>query len=192
MSIIPLFCSRPPFSEVELISLIISGQKRLFKFIMGAFHLRLYKIGMSILHDDIEVEDTLQNTYIKAYEHLNRFKQKSSLATWISRIMINECLLQKKRNQLLKAKTTESSLARKIKLQSPEEILINKELHIHLENALKKLPERYRQVFVSREVENLSVKETSKALNIKEPNVKTALYRAKTMLRKDLTIKFYL
>jgi len=174
------------FSEAELISLITSGQKRLFEYVMRGYNQRLYRVGMSILHRDADVEDMMQNTYLKAYEHLNEFEQKSLLGTWLTRIMINECLLQKKRNQHFDAESAESYLENMTDLQTPEKILINKELGQQLEGAIRSLPEQYRLVFILREIENLSVKETGETLNIGLSNVKASLSRAKIMLRKDL------
>jgi RNA polymerase sigma factor (sigma-70 family) len=174
------------FSEIELISLIVSGQKRLFEYVMRGYNQRLYRIGMSILHRDVDVEDMMQNTYLKAYEHLNEFEQKSLLGTWLTRIMINECLLQKKRNRRFDIESAESYSDSRTDIQTPENILVSKELGLQLEDAISRLPEQYRLVFVLREIENLSVKETGEALSIGVSNVKASLRRAKTMLRKDL------
>jgi RNA polymerase sigma factor (sigma-70 family) len=174
------------FSEIELIGLIISGQKKLFEYVMRGYNQQLYRIGMSILHRDVDVEDMMQNTYLKAYEHLNEFEQKSLLGTWLTRIMINECLLQKKKNQRFDTESTESYSDSRIDIQTPENILVSKELGLRLEEAINKLPEQYRLVFILREIENLSVRETGEALNMGVSNVKASLSRAKTMLRKDL------
>ncbi|TKC59962.1 sigma-70 family RNA polymerase sigma factor [Pedobacter hiemivivus] len=154
------------FSEIELISLIVSGQKRLFEYVMRGYNRRLYRIGMSILHRDVDVEDMMQNTYLKAYEHLNEFEQKSLLGTWLTRIMINECLLQKKRNRRFDIESAESYSGSRTDMQTPENILVSKELGLQLEDAISRLPEQYRLVFVLREIENLSVKETGEALSI--------------------------
>jgi len=174
------------FPEAELISLIISGQKQLFVYITRGYNQRLYRIGMSILHRGVDVEDMMQNTYLKAYEHLNEFEQKSLLGTWLTRIMINECLLQKKRNQNFDTESAESYLENKANMQTPEIILINKELGLQLDDAVRRLPERYRLVFMLREIENLSVKETAEALDIGVSNVKACLSRAKTLLRERI------
>ncbi len=168
-----------------LIGRILSGEKRLFEQIMRSYNQRLYRIGMSILANDMEVEDAMQNAYINAYEHLRKFESRSSFSTWLTRIMINECLARtkKKKPDTLSEIQTENHAT----MTNPANILANKELGNVLENAIGQLPEKYRLVFVLREIEELSVKETSETLSIEESNVKARLSRAKTMLRDSLS-----
>src|ERR1700742_342472 len=85
--------------DVVLIERILAGEKRLFELIIRRYNQRLYRIGMSILKEDAEVEDAMQTAYINAYEHLGQFENRSSFNTWITRILLNECLAQKKRQQ---------------------------------------------------------------------------------------------
>ena len=85
--------------DPELVARILAGEKRLYEIIIRRYNQRLYRIGMSVLNNDAETEDAMQTSYIKAYEHLNQFKQQSSFSTWLIRIMINECLSRKKMNQ---------------------------------------------------------------------------------------------
>ena len=80
-----------------LISRIVSGEKKLFEHIIRRHNQTLFRIGMSILNDDMETEDAMQTAYINAYEHLSSFEMRSSFTTWITRIMINECLARKKK-----------------------------------------------------------------------------------------------
>lgn len=168
-----------------LIERILSGHKQNFEHIMRRYNQRLYRTGMSILADDIEVEDAMQTAYISAYEHLGKFEGRSSFSTWLTRIMINECLARKKKNMKTK-KGFEGLSENPTNMNTPANILANKELSTMLENAVSQLPEKYRLVFVLREIEDLSVKETSDVLSIEESNVKTRLNRAKTILRESL------
>lgn len=168
--------------DTQLISSILAGEKSLFEVVIRRYNQRLYRIGMSILNNDTEAEDAMQNAYIKAYEHLHSFENKSSFGTWLTRIMLNECLQQKKKNQR-KIQQTENKTA----MTTPAHMLINKELKAVLEGAIAQLPEKYRLVFVLREVEEMSVKETSEILDIEETNVKVRLNRAKTMLKNNLS-----
>jgi RNA polymerase sigma factor (sigma-70 family) len=170
--------------EEVLIKRIASGENGLFEHIMRSYNQRLYRIGMSILNNDMEAEDAMQNAYINAYEHLDKFEGRSSFGTWLIRIMLNECLAQKKRK--LKKMEFEKQPGKYINMTTPAKIMANKELNGILENAVGQLPEKYRLVFVLREIEDMSVKETSQALSIAEPNVKVRLNRAKTMLKESL------
>ena len=89
-------------SDNEIISRVLQGEKNLYANIVRRYNQRLYRVGMSIINDDAEVEDVMQVAYIKAYENLGKFEFKSAFSTWITRILINESLLRlKKRKQLL-------------------------------------------------------------------------------------------
>ncbi len=172
--------------DVVLIDRILAGEKRLFEFIIRRYNQRLFRIGMSMLNDGTEVEDAMQTTYIRAYEHLEQFERRSSAGTWLIRIMLNECLAQKKRKQRAGARLKKEDMQRNTSMETPATALLNKELGKALENALSSLPEKYRMVFVLREIEDMSTRETGDALGIGEPNVKVRLNRAKTMLRDNL------
>jgi RNA polymerase sigma factor (sigma-70 family) len=168
-----------------LIKKILAGEKRLFEHIMRSYNQRLYRIGMSILDNDMEVEDAMQNAYINAYEHLNSFEERSSFGTWLTRIMVNECLAQKKKKMKFKMEL-ENHPGNPFNMKTPAAVLANKELSGVLEKAVGRLPEKYRLVFVLREIEEMSVKQTSETLSIEESNVKARLSRAKMMLRENL------
>jgi len=172
--------------DAVLVERILAGEKQLYEIIMRRYNQRLYRIGMSVLNNDADAEDAMQNAYIKAYQHLNQFKQQSSLSTWLIRIMINECLTQKKKNQRFDNGEIEKYLQNKSSMKTPAHILMNKELNDVLENAIAHLPEKYRIIFMLREVEELSVKETGEVLELEESNVKVRLNRAKNMLRENL------
>ena len=171
--------------EEQLIRRILSGEKRLFEYIMRCYNQRLYRIGMSILNDDQEAEDAMQTAYINAYEHLESFEERSSFGTWLTRIMLNECLARKKKKLKIIMDQKEHP-ATQINIVTPAFVLANKELSGVLESAVNQLPEKYRLVFVLREIEELSVRQTSEALSIEESNVKARLSRAKAMLRGSL------
>ncbi|HEY2350177.1 MAG TPA: sigma-70 family RNA polymerase sigma factor [Puia sp.] len=176
----------PERSEPDLIEDILDGEAGLYEYFIRKYNQRLFRTGMSILNNDNEVEDAMQTSYIKAYEHLRDFKNRSSFGTWVTRIMINECLLQKKNKQRLKI--VGGNHPEKIShMDTPAKSLINKELAAVLENAIAGLPEKYRLVFLLREVEDLSVKETADVLALEESNIKVRLNRAKTMLRENLS-----
>lgn len=170
--------------DEEIISRILTGEKKLFELLIRRYNQRLYRIGMSVLNDSTEVEDAMQAAYISAYEHLDKFERRAAFITWLTRIMLNQCFEQNRKQQL--SRNSELQPDNSTYMHTPANILVNKELNSVLEQAIAKLPEKYRLVFMLREIEELSVKETSEALNIEEPNVKVRLNRAKTMLRENL------
>ena len=154
-------------ADPELVLRILAGEKRLYEIIIRRYNQRLYRIGMSVLNNDADTEDAMQTSYIKAYEHLSQFKQESSFSTWLIRIMINECLLLKKKRERFGGDRIEKYLQIKSSMKTPAHIFMNKELNGVLENAIANLPEKYRIIFIMREVEELSVKETGEALSLK-------------------------
>lgn len=171
--------------EEILIKKILSGDKQLFGQIMRHYNQRLYRIGMSILNDDQDAEDAMQTAYINAYEHLHAFEKRSAFGTWLTRIMLNECLARKKKKLRLTMELKRQP-GIQIDMVTPARLLANKELGGVLENAMDRLPEKYRLVFVLREIEELSVRQTAEILSIEESNVKARLSRAKAMLRENL------
>ena len=158
---------------------------------MRKYNLRLYRICMSIINDDKEAEDIMQITYINAYQQLGKFQHKSSFGTWLTRILINESLLHKKRiikHQQVLMKETDTN--NEYHNDTPLKNLMNKELKAILEDAVSALPEKYRMVFVMREIQEMSTNETMEVLSLGESNVKVRLNRAKEMLRVELSRHF--
>jgi len=178
-------------SDTEIISRILNGEKNLYSLIVRRYNQRLYKIGMSIIKDDDEVEDVMQVAYIKAYENLKKFEFNSAFSTWLTKIFINECLLRlKQRKKSIVVSDTDmenqENQHSRIETQTPFMKILNIELKVALEKAILDLPEKYRTVFIMREVENMNVAETKECLDITEANVKVRLNRAKTLLKNSL------
>ncbi len=173
-------------SDEEIVRRVLAGEKHLYEKIMRKYNQRLYRIGISIVIDSEETQEIVQASYIKAYEHLSDFKFKSDFSTWLIRILINESYLhlhQRQRIGQIKERELKSATGN----ESPLQKLINKEVTDILEKALAQLPEKYRTVFIMREVQNMSTRETMECLNISKSNVKVRLKRAKEMLRNLLT-----
>ena len=185
----------PEVSDFEVINKILLGEKNFYTVIVRRYNQRLYRIGMAILNDDVELEDVMQVAYINAYENLAKFGFKASFSTWLTRILINECLLRlKKRGKIIAMNddNMESEIQHQNKgeTQTPVTKVLNTELKNILDDAIRKLPEIYRTVFVMREIENMNVAETQECLAISEVNVKVRLNRAKAMLR-DMLATYY-
>lgn len=182
-------------ADNEIIIRVLAGEKNLYALLVRRYNQRLYRIGISIINDDAEVEDVMQVAYIKAYENLEKFAFKSSFSTWLTRILINESLLRIKKskqsltinNDMIEKQIYQQSSGAS---QSPLMKVINTELKLALETAIYQLPEKYRTVFIMREIEDMNVAETQECLDLSEVNVKVRLNRAKAMLQNSLS-KFY-
>ncbi|MBA4056864.1 MAG: RNA polymerase subunit sigma-24 [Marivirga sp.] len=173
-------------TDEEIVARIINGEKHLYELLIRKYNRRLYRISRSIINEDEEVEDIMQTAYLNAYTNLKAFKNKSMFSTWLTKILINESLLHKRRRIKL-----DQILIEKHELNYHDETpltgLMNSELKIILEKSIAVLPEKYRLVFVMREIEEMSTNETMETLNLTESNVKVRLTRAKEMLRDALS-----
>jgi RNA polymerase sigma factor (sigma-70 family) len=178
-------------SDNEIIVRVLNGEKDLYAVIVRRYNERLYRVGASMIHDDAEIEDAMQTAYINAYENLRKFAFKAAFSTWLTRILINECILRLKKRKLhvffnTEVPANEIYREQTMDVQTPAVKMLNSELKIQLEKAINGLPEKYKTVFVMREIENMSVTETQTCLNLSEVNVKVRLSRAKALLRNTL------
>ncbi|HCN84086.1 MAG TPA: RNA polymerase sigma factor [Sphingobacteriaceae bacterium] len=174
------------YTDEEIVDRILKGETRLYETLMRKYNLRLFRISMSIINDEMEAEDVMQIAYLNAYQQLPAFQNRSSFGTWLTRILINESLLHKKK----KSKREQVFLNKEEDIahnKTPLKDLMNKELKSILEKAVSELPEKYRMVFVMREIQEMSTSETMEVLELGESNVKTRLNRAKEMLREELS-----
>lgn len=178
--------------DKEIINRVLLGEKDLYSLIVRRYNQRLYRVAMSMVNDAVEAEDIMQTTYILAYENLGKFAFKSSFSTWLTRILINECLSRlKKRGRLINM--NDDIMDKAINehhangVQTPADKILNAELKDALEKAIHLLPEKYKVVFVMRELEGMNTAETKECLDISEANVKVRLNRAKALLKESLS-----
>lgn len=175
--------------DTEIIEEVLRGNKEQYALLMRKYNQRLYRIGKGYLKEEAEIEDVMQEAYIKAFQNLGGFKNRSQFSTWLTRIFINECLQAlKKKKRETHANTNEGEM-KTINLsdrKDPETESMTRELNKILEASISRLPEKYRSVFIMREVEKMSIEETSNALELTDSNVKVRLNRAKEMLRETL------
>ena len=181
------------FTDEQVIQRVVSGEVSFFEILIRRYNPYLYKVGRSYGYNHQDVEDLMQETFIKAYQNLKKFENRSSFKTWLVRIMLNECYHKSQRQAFKNELTTENIWTEKttpmfagINSDDTERTVGNKELNTIIENAIKQIPLDYRMVFSLREMNGFSVSETAKALNISEVNVKVRLNRAKSMLRKEV------
>ncbi len=175
-------------SDPDLIARVIHGETRLYGVIVKRYNARLYRAGMSILDNEADVQDAMQLAYLNAYENLDKFLFKSTFSTWLTRIMINQSLQTRSKRQ--RSLTLNSDImdhtqhpVQAAEANEEDHQKTNTHLKEALEHAIRQLPEKYRTVFMLREIENMNVADTSACLNISVINVKVRLNRAKTRLR---------
>jgi RNA polymerase sigma-70 factor (ECF subfamily) len=183
--------------EPALVERAKSGDQSAFRAIMDQHNRRLYRVARAVMKDDSEAEDVVQETYLRAFSNLAKFRGESSLATWLTRIALNEAMGRKRKQRItvtLESVETaqEDTSAQIIQFPAmstetdPERSAAQREIRILLERAMDALPEAFRLVFVMRDVEEMSIEETATYLRIRPETVKTRLHRARRLLRQSL------
>jgi len=183
-------------SDSELASHIAARDVAAVRLVTGRNNQRLFRTAWSILKDHSEAEEAVQDGYLKAFDAIGTFAGRSSLSTWLTRIVVNEALSRRSRAQrrarllnqesvLVLEEYREKLMAGSV-TQSPEKVLMRRQIAKLLETAIARLPETFRPVFVLREIEGLSVEDTAEVLQIPEETVKTRLFRARRRLQKEL------
>ncbi len=177
------------------LDLLKSGDKAEFARLVEAYYTPIYRLGLKMLGDSADAEDVLQNTFLKALQHLPNFEGRSSLSTWLYRIAANEALmlLRKRRPTVVVDENADDSEEDYTPTQFtdwcclPEDEFITDESKGQLDLAIQRLPETLKVVFLLRDIEGLSIRETSEALGLSETAVKTRLLRARLHLRESLS-----
>jgi RNA polymerase sigma-70 factor (ECF subfamily) len=173
-----------------------SGDRAEFARFVEAYSAQIYRLALRILSDPQDAEDVLQETFLKAYRSLPEFEGRSSLSTWLYRIAVNEALMLARKRQPGTVSIdagTETADGEIEPLQIvdwcclPENELLTAEARRFLDRAIQQLPETLRVVFVLRDIQGLSIKETAEALELSETAVKTRLLRARLNLREKLS-----
>jgi len=183
----------------EMISLpaLRAGDQREFARLVDIYSVRVYRLALKILNDPQDAEDILQETFLKIMRALPSFEGRSSLSTWIYRIATNEALMllrkRKQGNSTLDDVKHDESEEGERELQIidwcclPERELLSGEGRKFLDKAIESLPDLLKLVFILRDIEGLSIRETAEALNLTEVTVKTRLLRARLFLRDKLS-----
>src|SRR5579864_1275284 len=180
------------WSDEHVVSRVLAGDSALYELLMRRYNQRLYRVARAILRNDAEAEDVMQDAYVRAYQHLADFEGRAKFSTWLTRIAVNEALARSRGHSRFQSldNSEESKGGVMGSLASagrnPEESAYDRELGGVLEQAILKLPEDHRLVFMLRDVEGMSTDETAECLNLSPENVKVRLHRARAGLRKDL------
>jgi RNA polymerase sigma-70 factor (ECF subfamily) len=184
--------------DVELVRRAMARDETAVRSIIQANNRRLYRLARGILRNDGEAEDVVQETYVRAFTHLENFRGDSSLATWLSRIAMNEALgrLRRQRPNVDIDNMASGALEAQIiqfphsaDVDDPEKSMAQREIQHVVEHAIDELPEAFRIVFITRVIEGMNVEETAEILALKPETVKTRLHRARAMLRDNVEKK---
>jgi RNA polymerase sigma-70 factor (ECF subfamily) len=185
-------------SELDLAARARARDPRAIRLVTKRNNQRLFRAAWSVLRNRADAEEAVQDAYIKAFTTA-RFEGRSSLGTWLTRIVLNEALARKRALQAQKRSLAEADIAQiddyreklmSVAFRSPEFQMLRVELAKAIEAAIARLPEDFRTVLVLRDIEGMSVEETAESLDILAATVKTRHLRARQRLRRDIDPDF--
>ncbi|HJZ96608.1 MAG TPA: sigma-70 family RNA polymerase sigma factor [Candidatus Solibacter sp.] len=188
--------SQAGLDEDVLVTQAREGDTQSFTTLVRRYEGKIFRLAMHVTQNREDAEDVLQETFMKAYEHLDQFKGDSKFYTWIVRIAVNQALMKLRRRRTDKTvsmdeqiDTGEDTVVREIAAwdENPEQRFSREEIGKIMDGAIEGLDPIYRSVFVLRDVEDLSTEETADALGLSIPAVKSRLLRARLQLREKLT-----
>jgi len=190
-------------SDEELVRQAKAGELAAFEELATRYEQKVYSLARRLLRQEQDAEDVTQQTFLSALEHLDGFREEASFATWLLRIATHAALKVLRKRKGLEMVSLEAATEPREEgesaphpefiadwRESPEQLAQRNETHRLIEEALSQLDEKHRLVFLLRDVEGMSVKETAAALGLSEANVKVRLLRARLQLRERLTRAF--
>ena len=179
-------------SESSLIARICRGESSLFATLVKPYERRVYGTALALLRNDADAQDVAQEAILKAFANLRQFRGESKFSTWLIQITVNEARMRQRKQHaqlfepLVESNDEEGSYTPRDFAdwrEIPSEALERSEIRTLLAKALASLAQKYREVFILRDVEHMSIEEAAEALNISTASVKTRLLRARLMLR---------
>jgi RNA polymerase sigma-70 factor (ECF subfamily) len=183
-------------AEADLIRRASQRDEAAIRAIIQEHNRRLYRVARSIVRDDSEAEDVLQEAYFRAFSAISEFRGESSLTTWLTRIVLNEALQRARRRVDTPAAGFEVPPERLADIipfplsgqtiVDPERATSQREICRLLEQAIDKLPEEFRTILIARAIEGLSIEDTAELYSIRPETVKTRLHRARKLLKSSL------
>lgn len=184
----------PEADDVSIARRIAEGDHVAFEQLMRRHNRRLYRLARAVLKDPVEADDALQDAYLSAYQSLRQFRGEAALSTWLSRLVLNECSgrlrrSHRRQNVIPMVSSTNSTEVDTVAAQDaelPDKAAGRAQIRALLEDKLDDLPEAFRIVFVMRSVEEFTVQDTAKILDIPEDTVRSRHFRARSLLREAL------
>jgi RNA polymerase sigma-70 factor (ECF subfamily) len=178
-----------------MIAAILAGEIQLYHELIQPYERSVYVMALSYVKNEADAEDAAQETFVRAFRKLSSFRAESKFSTWLMSITINEARTRLRRQALVRMEPLEQlpdedkgispALLRDWR-EIPSEALEREEVRNLIQRAVEQLPDIYREVFLLRDVEELTISDTAEALNISIPSVKVRLHRARLMLQKQL------
>ena len=181
-----------PVSDAEVVDRVRAGETGLYEILMRRYNQRLFRVIRSVVTNEGEAEDVLQEAWVRAYEHLGQFEGRAGFPTWITRIAFHEALNRTRKSKRWTPLEDPQGVImpeanrRQTTSETPEALAMRGQLGQMLQAAVDALPETYRSVFVLRAIEHLSTGETAECLGLSEEAVKTRLHRSRALLRREL------
>jgi RNA polymerase sigma-70 factor (ECF subfamily) len=173
-------------SDAAIVSRVLGGDSALFELLMRRYNRLLFRLARGIVRDDDEARDVVQAAYVRAYYHLEQFRGPAGFKGWVARIAVNEALGRVRRAPSIVDSEQHALGLPDLAEAEPENAASGRDLLRMLQAAIDRLPEEFRQVFILRGVEQLSIAETAELLDIKAATVKTRFHRARRMLQEQL------
>jgi RNA polymerase sigma-70 factor (ECF subfamily) len=181
-------------TERKLLDALRRRDEAAFATLFETYSDKIYRLAVGLLEDESEAEGVVQDTFLRFFEHLDRFEGRSAIGTWLYRVAYNasiDQLRQRKPRLSLEERVEDERLPMPGRLvdwtQWPEGLMTDAEVTAELDRAISALPESYRAVFILREIEGLSTRDTAQIADLSESAVKVRLHRARLMLRESLT-----
>lgn len=182
-------------NELQMIASILGGESQLFHDLIRPYERSVYMMALSFLHNEADAEDVAQEAFLKAFRNLKSFRGEAKFGTWLISITLNEARSRIRRKKILRMESIDEppeeqghispALLRDWK-EIPSEALERHEVRLMLQEAVAALPTIYRETFMLRDVEELSIAETAEILSVTTVTVKVRLHRARMMLQKTL------
>jgi len=181
--------------EAQMIASILAGNSQAFHELIRPYERSVYVMALSMLKNEADAEDAAQEAFLKAYRNLAGFRAEAKFSTWLISIVLNEARSRLRRKSAVKMESLDEpqdeqghvspALLRDWR-EIPSEAVERGEVRVLLQQAISNLPPIYREIFLLRDVEELSIDESATALGISVSAVKVRLHRARLMLQKTL------
>jgi RNA polymerase sigma-70 factor, ECF subfamily len=185
-----------PEGDLVLVDRVVAGDRRAFESLVRRHERRVFRVTLAVLGNAEDAEEAMQDTFVKAFRHIEQFRRESRFTTWLTRIAVNEAL-QKRQARKSSVSLDEIGEA-DVKVfphrshqwhEDPEKLFGKQEVRMMVEDAIRALPPIYRETFVLRDVEGLRAEEAAEILGLTLPAIKSRLLRARLLMREALAAR---